>query len=156
MPTAAASRPRRVHRPWLLAATGLAAALLIVLLATQPWTSPHPAAGPSVPPSSSNTRSPTHPASTSANTSPPITTPAQAIAALRSAISNAVSAGNLDPQAAADLNNGLDDLTRSLTPTTKPGKGNKPPPNDAGHKVADLTTRLADLAQNGQLTPAGQ
>jgi len=157
MPTAPASQPRRVIRRWLLVAIALAAALIVVLLATQPWTSPHPAAGPTVPASRNSSSSPaTHPASTSPITSPPVTTPAQAIAALRSAISGAVNAGNLDPQAAADLNNRLDDMTRSLTPTTKPGKGNKPPPNDAGHQVADLTTRLADLAQNGQLTPAGQ
>lgn len=157
MPTAPASQPRRVIRRWLLVAIALAAALIIVLLATRPWTSPHPAAGPTVPASRNSSSSPaTHPASTSPITSPPVTTPAQAIAALRSAISGAVNAGNLDPQAAADLNNRLDDMTRSLTPTTKPGKGNKAPPNDAGHQVADLTTRLADLAQNGQLTPAGQ
>jgi len=97
MPTAPASQPRRVNRRWLLVAIGLAAALIIVLLATRPWTSPHPAAGPTVPASRSSSSGPaTHPASTSPITSPPVTTPAQAIAALRSAISGAVNAGNLD------------------------------------------------------------
>jgi hypothetical protein len=90
---------------------------------------------------------------TSPHASPPVTTSAEAIAALRAAISTAVNADNLDPKAADDLNNRLDDLSRSLTTTAKPGKGNKRRADDAGRIVADLNTRLADLAKKRSTHP---
>jgi hypothetical protein len=95
--------------------------------------------------------------STATTTPPPPapTTPLQAIAALRAAILSAMNSGTLDPAAAQDLNNRLDDLTQTLAQPSKSHHGPKPQPNPAAQKVADLAQHVSDLAQNGQLSPAG-
>jgi serine/threonine protein kinase len=152
------------RRRWI-AATAVAVLVLAVVLALTLSNNDnpgHPAAGTS-PPShratslAASTAAPSSTASSTTPSTPPTTKPktaGQAITALRAAIARAVNNGNLNIAAATDLDNRLDNITRSLiAPHAGPGPA---PHNDAGHKVSDLIHHLADLEKSGQLTTAGQ
>jgi cytoskeletal protein RodZ len=174
-PAAAHSAIHR-RRWWLLLLAAVAALVLILVLTNQSGTDQH--LGPqTTPPHLSNaastgaqtsaraTGSATSTASTATTRttsgSKAITTPLQAIAAMRTAIAQATNSGNLEPAAATDLNNRLDDITRTISGPANPGPGQGPgkpagPANDAAHKVADFAHHLGDLANSGQLTPTGQ
>lgn len=74
----------------------------------------------------------------------------EAITALRAAIARAVNTGNLDLAVATDLDHRLADIDKAISAARRPASA------DANHKVADLLHHLGDLAQNGELTLAGQ
>jgi cytoskeletal protein RodZ len=161
----------------LLLLAAVAALVVVLVLTNQSGTGQHLAGPQTTPPHVSNpastaaqtsaraTASATSTASTATTrtTSGPkdMTTPLQAIAAMRTAIAQATNSGNLEPAAATDLNNRLDDITRTISGPANPGPGKGPgkpagPANDAGHKVTDFKHHLDDLANSGQLTTPGQ
>ena len=162
--TAAPATPSTRRRRTMIAIAAAALVGLVALVialnsggARQPHTGL--GAGSSTPPANrtSSSASTSSTVSTTTTTQPPPapTTPLQAIAALRAAILGAMNSGTLDPAAAQDLNNRLNDLTQTLAQPSKGHHGPKPQPNPAAQKVADLAHHLSDLAQNGQLSPAG-
>ncbi len=113
-----------------------------------------------VPRTETTTTAPTPTTRSTSQSTPPSTaqptTAAQAITALRGAITHAVDTGNLDTAAATDLDNRLDDITRSLAAPT-PKAGPRPTaPSDASHKLGDLVHHLDDLEKSGKLTSAGR
>lgn len=77
---------------------------------------------------------------------PQPTTPQQALANARAAITHAQDNGQLDPAAAQDLDNRLDDIARSLATNNS---------QDAVHNLADLLDHLSGLENGGQLGSAG-
>lgn len=114
-----------------LGAAALAAILVAVLLnAARP-----PQAGP-----------PATAASTSVSAPAPTGEPADRATAVAAAIQAQMQAGQLDPNAANDLANEVDEIVRHLAD----GETDK-----AAKKVADLRSRLAELRQNDKITTAG-
>ncbi len=144
--------PRRVGRRWwvlpALAAGSAALAALAVIAASvgsTPAAAPPPAStGPQPAAARSHTARPS-PARTRVGTAPRAT-PAREVSAARLALVLAQNAGTIQPPAASDLQNQLNDISMSIA------EGNL---QDAGQKTADLLHHLADLNQGGQITPAG-
>lgn len=58
----------------------------------------------------------------------------------------AENSGQIEPQAATDLQNRLNDIWVKIS------QGNL---QDAGHRAADLVQRLSDFSRNGQISPRG-
>jgi eukaryotic-like serine/threonine-protein kinase len=75
-----------------------------------------------------------------------ITTPGAALNAARLAVVRAENSGQIQPQAATDLQNRLNDVWVKIS------QGNL---QDAGHRAADLLQRLSDFSRNGQISPRG-
>ena len=139
---AAVTKMRTPPRRGLLAAAVLVIALVAAALAlalsrggSMPRSTP-----PTTHPATTTTPTTAETTTTPTTTAPPATAD-QALASVRAAIAQAVSSGQLDAGAAADLNHRLDDIAAN--------------PNDAAQKAADLQQRLNDLVQSGALTSAG-
>ena len=166
MPTAvlpelagAAAAPT-VRRRWAIIATAVAVAvigvlsavLLVALGSSTPGVARTGATTPSRsvyrPAATESSRSSTAPATTAAHSPAPPANAAQAISLVRAALARAVVDGNLDPSAAQDLNNRLDDLAKSVAQTGGTAQ-------DAGHKASDFVQQLGNLVNNGQLSAAG-
>lgn len=75
-----------------------------------------------------------------------VITPGAAVHAARLAIVRAENSGQIEPQAATDLQNRLNDIWVKIS------QGNL---QDAGHGAADLVQRLSDFSRNGQISPRG-
>jgi serine/threonine-protein kinase len=84
--------------------------------------------------------------SAAAATAGPTVGPAGLVRAVQASIQTQVQAGQLDPDAANDLDNKLDEIVRRLT------KGDI---DKAAEKVTELGTRLAELRKDGKITTAG-
>jgi len=72
--------------------------------------------------------------------------PADEVAAVRALAEQQVRTGQLDPKAANDLRKRLDDITRRL---------DRNDPDRAAGTVTELSEKLTDLRDDGQLTTAG-
>jgi eukaryotic-like serine/threonine-protein kinase len=151
-PGPAGSEGRR-GRPWLLAAAAAAAIALAVLaglVVTGRWdptgvfsavSAPSAVTPPAVTPSASAPQP-----SPSRRTRHRITSPAAAVHAARLAIVRAENSGQIEPPAALNLENLLNDVSAKIS------EGNL---QDAGHRADDLLRRLADFSQRGQISPRG-
>lgn len=96
---------------------------------------------------------PTQPSAATPTTTRPVpvvgagpTTPIEPIAAMRISIRRQVDTGNLNPAAATDLYNKVDEIAREL---------NAGDTDDATKKVNELTHKLSDLVAAGKLTSSG-
>jgi tRNA A-37 threonylcarbamoyl transferase component Bud32 len=140
--------PRGAGRRWLLAATAAAVLVLAVaagLMLADGWHLVGGAGTPSTPAATQGASEP-QPSSPAQPSHHRVTTPAAALDAARLAIVRAENSGQIEPGAAADLQNRLNDIW------VKIGQGNL---SDAGHKAADLLQRVADLSRNGQISARG-
>lgn len=116
---------------------GLAVIIVAVLLTGGP---DGRQAGPPATPTASLTTTPTTTTPSSA------TGPEQLVAEIQASIEQLAGAGELDPAAAENLIQELDDIGRDLAE----GKVDK-----ATKNVIDLRAKLAELVEEGELTPAG-
>jgi serine/threonine-protein kinase len=105
------------------------------------------AAGRPAPSAAQPSSTPSSAAPSRTPSAPPLTQPpADPLTATRAAIQNELDAGQLDRDAARDLNSRLDDVARRIAE----GDG-----EEAAGKLADLRRRLGDLRNRGKITEAG-
>jgi hypothetical protein len=139
-------------RRWLLAAAAAAVLVLAVaagLMLADGWHLVGASGTPATPaatPAATQAVSEPQPSSPAQPSHHRATTPAAAVNAARLAIVRAENSGQIEPGAATDLQNRLNDIWVKIS------QGNLP---DAGHKAADLLQRVADLSRNGQIRPRG-
>jgi serine/threonine-protein kinase len=146
LPRPASGRRRAVVALALTATLlGVGAAAGLALLGRGGHGAPPPARAAG---STAAARRPATPAATTATEPvppPTITSPSQAVTAFQAAVLEAQRRGQLDAAAAADLEQGLADLSAAL---------DRPNGKDAARKLGSLEDRVAQLADSGRLSAA--